>query len=207
MAAANPTLAPLLERSALLKTSILPTVAGRAEPPRWALSQPPAYDGTGSWSASAVYVNLEAKVDPALAGMPLDQVEALVRSQHRATLAAIQAATAAIASNPGCTAAQLRSLLRCHGDVLARTAPGSASAVLVTGPWLPNLLGELGCKRGGWPSGRGSEAREFGRHCLPGHLQHLNHYTEHPDFPLQPLQTTPPVPPPPCCAPAATAPR
>lgn len=145
IAAANPTLAPLLESSGPLHTSILPTAAGRAEAPRWVPSRPPAFDGIGSWSAPAVYVDLEARVDPALAGMPLHEVARLVRTQHRDTLGAVEAATLAIAACPGCTAAQLRGLLRCHGSVLERTAPGGASALLMTGSCLPGLLGERRC--------------------------------------------------------------
>ncbi|KAL4428048.1 hypothetical protein ABPG75_002137 [Micractinium tetrahymenae] len=140
IAAANPDLAPLLESVGSLQVNILPKATGRAEPPRWALSRPPAYDGTGAWSASAVYVDLEARVDPALEGMPLAQVEGMVRREHAATVAAIKAATAAIAAEPACTAAQLRGLLCCHGAALARVAPGGASALLVADPWLPLLM-------------------------------------------------------------------
>ncbi|KAL4428036.1 hypothetical protein ABPG75_002125 [Micractinium tetrahymenae] len=137
IAAANPDLAPLLESMGSLQVNILPKATGRAEPPRWALSRPPAFDGTGAWSASAVYVDLEARVDPALEGMPLAQVEDCSARAAAALLragrcrAALAAATATLQLAPHLSFGTCDTALPCAAAI--RAAQGIVRAAAEAG--------------------------------------------------------------------------
>ncbi|KAL4428080.1 hypothetical protein ABPG75_002169 [Micractinium tetrahymenae] len=129
-----------LEPSAYI--SGLPAPSGRKQEPCWVATRPAASaaGSCDSWFSSPTYIDLNANVSPAFAGLSPPEVEAAAAAFFGATQQAVDAATAAIAADPACTAAQLRGLLSFHSHALALVGPGGASALAMVDDRLLRLL-------------------------------------------------------------------